>query len=130
MRQSAHVVAPDEFDRWLAGQAARTGLGSGGDATAGTTGTTPADGKAIFAGAAGCTKCHTLADAGATATIGPNLDKELPALSKADIQQSIATPDAKITPGYSPGVMPSNFEQTLGADGVKAVVNYLAEVSR
>jgi cytochrome c oxidase subunit 2 len=128
MRQTAHVVAPDEFDRWLTGQASKAqagGAGGGG----GTTASSPADGKAIFTGTAGCNKCHTLADAASTATIGPNLDEVVPKLSKAEIQESIVTPDAKITPGYSPGVMPQNFEQTLGADGVKAVVNYLAEVS-
>ena len=40
-----------------------------GDATAG---------KALFA-SAGCKGCHTLADAGATGTVGPNLDDAKPA---------------------------------------------------
>src|SRR5262245_28798495 len=34
----------------------------------------PVAGKAIFTGASGCTGCHTLADAGSTGTVGPNLD--------------------------------------------------------
>src|SRR4029077_3880872 len=34
----------------------------------------PVAGKAIFTGASGCTGCHTLADAGSSGTVGPNLD--------------------------------------------------------
>jgi cytochrome c6 len=34
-------------------------------------------GKAVFA-SAGCTSCHTLKDAGASGTIGPNLDEAKP----------------------------------------------------
>lgn len=36
-----------------------------------------AAGKAVFT-TAGCTACHTLADAGATGTVGPNLDQAKP----------------------------------------------------
>ena len=49
-----------------------------------TTETTPAvtgdpvAGKAVFTGASGCVGCHTLADAGATGTVGPNLDEAQP----------------------------------------------------
>jgi mono/diheme cytochrome c family protein len=49
--------------------------------TAGTTTTggkgDPAAGKAVFT-SAGCVGCHTLADAGATGTVGPNLDEKKP----------------------------------------------------
>jgi mono/diheme cytochrome c family protein len=37
----------------------------------------PAAGKEVFA-SAGCTGCHTLADAGSTGTVGPNLDEAKP----------------------------------------------------
>ncbi len=40
----------------------------------------PTAGKAVFA-SAGCGSCHTLADAGATGTIGPNLDEKKPPLA-------------------------------------------------
>jgi mono/diheme cytochrome c family protein len=43
-----------------------------GDATAG---------KQVF-GSAGCVGCHTLADANAHGTVGPNLDQAKPALSR------------------------------------------------
>ena len=39
----------------------------------------PAAGKEVFA-SAGCGSCHTLADAGSSGTIGPNLDDSKPAL--------------------------------------------------
>jgi sulfite dehydrogenase len=39
----------------------------------------PAAGKPVFA-SAGCAACHTLKDAGATGTIGPNLDQAQPEL--------------------------------------------------
>ncbi len=40
-------------------------------------GTTPAAGKSVFTGIGGCSSCHTLAAAGATGTVGPNLDTRL-----------------------------------------------------
>jgi mono/diheme cytochrome c family protein len=40
----------------------------------------PVAGKAVF-GTAGCKGCHTLKDAGATGTVGPNLDQAKPPLS-------------------------------------------------
>jgi mono/diheme cytochrome c family protein len=40
----------------------------------------PVAGKQVFE-TAGCKGCHTLKDAGATGTVGPNLDQAQPALS-------------------------------------------------
>jgi mono/diheme cytochrome c family protein len=42
----------------------------------------PTAGKALFA-KSGCTGCHTLADAHATGTVGPNLDQSKPSYRKA-----------------------------------------------
>jgi cytochrome c oxidase subunit 2 len=132
MRQNAHVVSRDQFDQWLskraAGGAPAAGGGTGGDSASG--GGAPADGKTIFTGAGNCASCHTLADAGAKGTVGPDLDKVLPGFSKAEIKQSIVDPNAKIADGYSPGIMPGNFADTLGDNGVNAVVDYLAEVTK
>jgi mono/diheme cytochrome c family protein len=47
--------------------------GGGGEATEGD----PAAGKEVFA-SAGCGSCHTLADAGTSGTVGPNLDDTKP----------------------------------------------------
>jgi mono/diheme cytochrome c family protein len=43
----------------------------------------PAAGKEIFLGAAGCGSCHTLADAGTSGSIGPNLDDSQPSFDLA-----------------------------------------------
>ena len=47
-----------------------TGSEDGGGATEGD----PVAGKEVFA-STGCGSCHTLSDAGATGTVGPNLDE-------------------------------------------------------
>ena len=43
----------------------------------------PVAGKEVFLGASGCTGCHTLADAGSTGTVGPNLDDAMPSFELA-----------------------------------------------
>jgi cytochrome c553 len=43
----------------------------------------PVAGKEIFLGASGCTGCHTLADAGSTGQVGPNLDDAMPSFELA-----------------------------------------------
>jgi cytochrome c553 len=51
------------------------------------TGTTgegdPVAGKEIFVGVGGCGSCHTLADAGTSGSIGPNLDDAAPSFELA-----------------------------------------------
>lgn len=128
MRQNAHVVSKDEFEQWLSKKASGAAAPAGGGGTAAGGGAAP-DGKTIFTTEANCASCHTLKDAGATGTVGPNLDEVVPALSKPEIQQSIEDPNAKITDGFSPDIMPGNFKETLGDNGVKAVVDYLKEVA-
>ncbi len=102
-----------------------------------------AAGKAIFIGSGGCSSCHTLAAAGSTATIGPNLDQRLrsdcaSAASKkirgATLQQCITTaitkPYAFLPSGFHAGVMPANFAQTLSSTQTQALVNFLASVAK
>ena len=43
----------------------------------------PVAGKAIFTGASGCTGCHTLADAGSSGMVGPDLDDAMPSFDLA-----------------------------------------------
>ena len=43
----------------------------------------PAAGKEVFLGVGGCGSCHTLADAGTSGSIGPNLDEAAPSLDLA-----------------------------------------------
>jgi cytochrome c oxidase subunit 2 len=128
MRQTAHVVSKADFDaqlRKLASGAAPAG-GGGGRGGGATT-----DAKALFTSVARptpCKSCHTLADAGATGTVGPNLDEVVPKLTEADIRSSIETPNAKITPGFQANIMP-DFGQSLSKEQIDALVKYLKEVA-
>ena len=125
MRQSAHVVTRDEFDAKLQELAQGPQGGGGGG------GGEEADGKTLFTDAAqptACKSCHTLADADATGTTGPNLDEVVPDLSDAEIKASIEDPDAKITEGFQPGLMP-RYGDSLSEEQVDALVKYLKEVA-
>jgi cytochrome c oxidase subunit II len=108
-----------------------------------STGPSAALGKVVFTGSAGCSTCHTLAAAGATGTVGPNLDVRLrtdcaTAASKrirgATLDKCIYTaithPYAYIPTGYSAGIMPPNFAQTLSSTQVQSLVNFLASVAK
>jgi cytochrome c oxidase subunit 2 len=89
------------------------------------------DGKALFTDAAeptACGSCHTLADAGTTGTTGPNLDDTLAGMSEAEIRESIVDPDAQISEGFQPGLMP-RYGDSLSEEQVDALVQYLTEVS-
>jgi cytochrome c oxidase subunit II len=122
MRSTVVVMPAAAFNTWLKGQGKAT---SGGGAAAG---------KAVFENN-GCGSCHTLKAAGATGTIGPDLDK-LPAYASAagqDLEQfvneSIVKPDAYIQQGYPKGVMPETFASLPKAQ-LDALVQYLISSSK
>ena len=71
------------------------------------------DGASIFA-SAGCGGCHTLADAGSSGTVGPNLDEAKPSKELAV---------DRITNGR--GGMPS-FKDQLSEEQIEAVAEYVA----
>ena len=83
---------------------------------------------------AGCVACHTFtAIPAAKGTIGPSLDNLTQAAATAQqsllayIKQSIIDPNAYITPGYQPNVMPQTFGTTLVGDArLNTLVQYLA----
>jgi mono/diheme cytochrome c family protein len=75
--------------------------------------------------ASNCGGCHTLSAAGTSGTTGPNLDTALQGQSVDEVMESISNPQAKITPGYPPGVMPANFGQTLTPDQLRALAEYI-----
>jgi mono/diheme cytochrome c family protein len=93
--------------------------GGGGEETP----TTPAEpagdaaaGKQVFE-SAGCTSCHTLADAGATGTIGPNLDEAKPPASLVV---------ERVTNGKPP--MPS-FKGQLSEQQIQDVAAYVSSAA-
>jgi mono/diheme cytochrome c family protein len=77
--------------------------------------------------ASNCGGCHTLSAAGTTGTVGPDLDQALQGQSAQQISQSISDPNAVITPGYQPNVMPSTFGQTLTPQQLQQLVAYLQQ---
>jgi cytochrome c oxidase subunit II len=132
MRQSAHVVSQERFDDELGRlREAAAGGGGGGEEEEGGGAAESTDGEALFTQAAqptACASCHTLSAAGATGTTGPNLDEVVPDLSEDQIRQSIVDPDAEVTEGFSPGIMP-RYGESLSEAQVDALVQYLTEVS-
>ena len=76
-------------------------------------------------GAIGCGSCHTMKAAGATGTVGPNLDKELSADPAADTLVSIVNPNKEIVPGYSSNIMPTNYGTALSRRELNALVHYI-----
>jgi cytochrome c oxidase subunit 2 len=127
MRSSAVVQSQANYDKFLSGlgkPAAPAGGAAGGAAPA-------EDGKTVFNSSAGnCKACHTLADAGATGTIGPDLGAVLKGKDEAFIKDSIVDPNKVIAPGYQADIMPPDFGQTLTPAQVDALVKYLSDVSK
>jgi mono/diheme cytochrome c family protein len=76
----------------------------------------PTAGKALFL-KSGCTGCHTLADAHATGTVGPNLDQAKPDFRKAT---------ARVTLGKN--AMPS-FKGQLTDQQIADVASYVVKAT-
>jgi cytochrome c oxidase subunit 2 len=81
----------------------------------------------------GCTACHTFTPIpAARGKIGPDLDNLKEAAAKAGmpldayIEQSITDPNAYITPGYKPNVMPPGFGSSIPKSQLDQLVQYLA----
>jgi mono/diheme cytochrome c family protein len=85
-------------------------------------------GRRIFV-QAGCGSCHRLADAGTSASTGPDLDRALRGASGAAIRRSIVAPDAAIAEGFAAGVMPGDYAQRLSGRELDALVEYLARTA-
>jgi cytochrome c oxidase subunit II len=129
MRQSAHVLDGGEFDKWLEDKRAgkpEGGGGAGGAAAGGTTG--GADGKEVFT-ASGCGNCHTLADAGTSGSVGPDLGKVLKGKDAAFIEESVVDPGKEVAKGFPDGVMPPDFGEKLSPEELDALVKYLEEAT-
>ena len=89
-----------------------------------------AAGKALFA-SQGCSACHTFKPAGSTGTAGPDLDHLAADAQKANrgsleeyTSESIEDPGAYVVPGYTNGVMPTNFA-SLGDQKIADLVAFL-----
>jgi cbb3-type cytochrome c oxidase subunit III len=103
----ANLVKGEDAQNVAAFVAAAAGTGSAAPAKVGN------DGKSIFA--ADCSSCHTLKAAGASGTIGPNLDQLKPAQSVVQHQVEVGG-----------GVMPA-FKGKLSDEQIAAVATYVAD---
>jgi mono/diheme cytochrome c family protein len=77
----------------------------------------PAAGKEVFLGSAGCGTCHTLADAGTSGTVGPNLDDAGPSFDLAV---------DRVTNGA--GAMPP-FADSLSEQQIRDVATYVSQAA-
>ena len=122
MRTEAIVMSTAAFDKWLKGQSKAT------------TSPNPAvSGAAVFKNQP-CGSCHTLAAAGATGKVGPDLDKlpQWAAQAKQPlepfIRTSITDPNAYTQPGFPKNVMPPFA--SLPKAQLDALVQYLIQSSK
>jgi cytochrome c oxidase subunit 2 len=134
MRVAVHVLNPDQYDAWFRQQ---TKGAAPAPAKPGAPANTAA-GKQVFT-SSGCASCHTLSDANASGTIGPNLNtlsadaakfgKQLKETPEQYVKQSIVDPGKFVRPGFPKGVMPTTFGQQLSAQQIDSLVKYLLSVS-
>jgi cytochrome c oxidase subunit 2 len=125
MRQFVRVVPGDEFQSWVSDQKEAAGGGGASGGGGGEEQAGGASGEQLFT-SAGCDGCHTLAAAGATAKVGPDLGK-LGDVDAAFIRKSIEDPNAEIEEGFEPDVMPQDFGDELSEEELDALVKYLLE---
>ena len=117
MRAPVRVLSAPKFAAWVKQQQS----GGGGGNT----------GAAVFA-SAGCGGCHAFTPAGTNGAVGPTLDNLAAAAEKAGedvaayVRESIVEPDKVVASGYSAGVMPGNYGQSLSSAERDALVEYLA----
>jgi len=115
---AAYAVGYEHGKNTVRGPAAppETAPATTADSTTPGGGDLVAEGKSVFA-SAGCASCHTLADAGATGSLGPNLDQVKP------VEQLVVD---RVTSGK--GVMPS-FKDQLTEEQIRAVAAYVSQAT-
>jgi len=144
MRSEAIVMKPAAFDAWLeqqeksASPAPSTTTTSSTGTTSTSTSTTPtapsSAGLSVF-NSSGCSSCHTLTAANATGTVGPDLDKLVSYAKQAKqpltpfVHDSIVDPNKYVEHGYTKGVMPETFGQSLSKTQLDALVTFLVQAA-
>ena len=122
MRSQAIVMPAKAFESWVKGQTKATSSPNAA-----------VSGAAVFKNNP-CGSCHTLTAAGATAKIGPDLDKlpQWAAEAKQPLEQfirtSIVNPNAYVMKPYHPNLMPPF--SSLPKDQLDALVQYLIQSSK
>jgi mono/diheme cytochrome c family protein len=128
----AHHFGAEGAEPGVTGEAPSASTPSGTEAGTGGTQAVegdPAAGKQLFTAGAQppCASCHTLQEAGASGTVGPNLDDVLKGKDAAFVHQSIVDPDAEIASGFQPGIMPKTYPQQLDEKQLADLVAFLEQ---
>jgi cytochrome c oxidase subunit II len=114
MRSQARVLSEADFQAWVQEQQRLAREGGS------------VQGKELFTQQ--CGSCHTLADAGTTGEVGPNLDEALQGADADFIMESIVDPSADIAAGYE-DVMPANFGELFTEPQLDGLVEYLLQAT-
>lgn len=77
----------------------------------------------------GCGTCHAFQAAESSGTTGPDLDESLEGDDPETIYQSIVNPDAQITEGFQPGLMPKTYGEQLSDKQLADLVAFLTPKS-
>jgi mono/diheme cytochrome c family protein len=112
MRSQARVLSMADYEAWVEEQQRLAREGGS------------VQGKALFTQQ--CGSCHTLADAGTTGEVGPNLDDALQGADADFVMESIVDPSASIAEGYE-DAMPDNFGEVFTEPQLEGLVEYLLE---
>jgi len=123
--ETVHIAAPaSEGEQAETAEAAEPAAGE--EAEAGTEGGS-SSGAQLFTGT-GCGSCHTLAAAGSTGEVGPNLNEFLaPDDDTQGVEVMIVEPNSELAEGYPANVMPQDYGQTLSGSEVHQLAEYLVE---
>jgi cytochrome c oxidase subunit 2 len=127
MRSKLVVQSDADFKTWIAGQKA-------GAAAAGAS-ESRAMGRQLFV-QNGCDACHTLRDAKAAGTYGPNLDDigahaddHVPGQSAEDyLRLAITKPNDHVVEGYAANIMPQDYGLRIPEQDLAELVRYLMEM--
>lgn len=74
----------------------------------------------------GCGGCHSMVAAESVANIGPNLDENIAGQDAAMIEQSIVDPNAELSQGFSAGIMPAAYGDTIEPADLELLVKFLS----
>ena len=140
MRQTAHVLASEDFDAWVrrasrSGQQAGGGGAGGGGAAAAAAAkrSTPrrssrrATSRPARRPAARATRWPTRAP---TRRPGRTSTSRWTARTPPSSSAPSSSPNADIAKGFGEGIMPPNYGETLSPEQVKALVDYLGRVTK
>jgi mono/diheme cytochrome c family protein len=74
----------------------------------------------------GCGSCHVLAAAQSAGVLGPDLDTNIPDMTRSQIEEAIVNPDATKAEGYENAVMPNRYS-SLPPQELEELIDFLVD---